>query len=42
MAMPEGTEKEAQERQGQNWPAKTLLPNFAVKFNVAPCVFTSH
>ena len=42
MAMPEGTEKEASERQGQNWPGKNLLPNFSMKMRVAPFVFTDH
>ena len=32
MAMPEGiTEREAKERQGQNWPGKNVLPNFPMK-----------
>ena len=33
-AMPEGTEREAKERQGQNWPGKNLLPNFLMKMKV--------
>ena len=40
--MPEGTEREAKERQGQNWPGKYLLPNFPMKSEVAPFVFTKH
>ena len=40
--MPEGTEIEAKERQGQNcWPGKNLLPNFPMKIKVAPFVFTN-
>ena len=40
--MPEGTEREAKERQGQNWPGKHLSPNFPMKIKVAPFVFTNH
>ena len=40
--MPEGTEGEAKERQGQNWPGKNLLPNLSLKIKVAPFVFTNH
>ena len=40
--MPEGTEREAKERQGQNWSGKNLLPNFSMKIKVAPFVFTNH
>ena len=40
--MTEGTEREAKERQGQNWPGKNLLPNFFMKIKVAPFVFTNH
>ena len=40
--MPEGIEREAKERQGQNWPGKTFLPNFHKKITVAPFVFTNH
>ena len=40
--MPEGTEREAKEWQGQNWPGKNLLPNFPMKIKVAPFVFTNH
>ena len=40
--MPEGTEREAKERQGQNWPGNNLLPNFPTKMKVAPFVFTNH
>ena len=40
--MPEGTETEAKERQGQNWPGKNVLPNFPVKIKLAPFVFTNH
>ena len=40
--MPEDTEREAKERQGQNWPGKTVLPNFSMKIKVAPFVFTDH
>ena len=39
--MPEGTEREAKERQGHNWPGKNLFPNFYMKINVAPFVFTN-
>ena len=41
-AMPEGTEREAQEKQGQNWPGEHLLPRFPMKMKVAPFVFTNH
>ena len=41
-AMPEGTEREAKESQGQNWPGKNLLLNFPMKIKVAPVVFTNH
>ena len=34
--MPEGTQKEAKEWQGQNGPAKNVLPNFSMKIKVAP------
>ena len=40
--MPEGTEREAKEWQGQNWPGKTLSTNFYVKIEEAPFVFTNH
>ena len=40
--MPEGTEREAKERQGQNGPGKHLLPIFSMKIKVAPFVFTNH
>ena len=40
--MPEGTEREAQERQGQNWTGNNLLPNFPMKIKVAPFVFTNY
>ena len=40
--MPEGTEKEAKKRQGQNWPGKNLLPNYSMKIDEAPFVFTYH
>ena len=40
--MSESTEREAKERQGQNWPGKNLLPNFPMKLKVAPFVFTNH
>ena len=39
--MPKGTEREAKERQGQNWPGKNSLPNFPMKIKVAPFVFTN-
>ena len=39
--MPECTEREAKERQGQNWPGKNVLPNFSMKIKVAPFVFTN-
>ena len=32
--MPEGTEREAIERQGQNWSGKNVLPNFSMKIKV--------
>ena len=38
--MSEGTEREAKERQGQNWPGKKLLLNFCMKKKVAPFLFT--
>ena len=34
--MPEGTERETKERQGQNWPGKNVLPNFPMKIKVTP------
>ena len=40
--MPEGTEREAKERQGQNWKGKNLLPNFSMNIKVAPFVFTNY
>ena len=40
--MPEGTEREAKERQDQNWPGKNLLPNFPMKMKVAPFVCTKN
>ena len=40
--MPEGTEIEAKERQGQNWPGKDLLPDVPMKMIVTPFVFTNH
>ena len=42
MAMPEGTEREAKDRQGQTWPAKFVLPNLPMKIKVAPFVFTNY
>ena len=41
-AMPEGTEGEANERQGQNWPGKNVLPNFPMKIKVSPFVFSNN
>ena len=41
-AMPEGTERDAKERQGQNWTGKNLLPNYSMTTKVAPSVFTKH
>ena len=41
-AMPEGTEREAKERQGQKCQGKNLIPNFPMKIKVAPFVFTNH
>ena len=38
-AMLEGTEREAKERQGQNWPSKKVLPNFPMNIKVAPFIF---
>ena len=40
--MPGGTEREAKERKGLNWPGKNSLPNFPMKIKVAPFVFTNH
>ena len=40
--MPEDTEREAKERQGQNWPGKNWLFNFPMKIKVAPVVSTNH
>ena len=40
--MPDGTEREAKERQDQNWPGKNVLPDFPMKIKIAPFVFTSH
>ena len=40
--MPEGPEREAKERQGQNWPGKNLLPKFSMKIKVEPFVFPNH
>ena len=37
--MPDGTEREAKERQGQNWPGINLLPNFPMKIKLGPFVF---
>ena len=39
--MPEGTEREAKERQGQNWPGRNLLSNFSMKIKVAPFILTN-
>ena len=30
------------ERQGQNWPGKTLISNFPMKIKVAPFVITNY
>ena len=40
--MPEGTEREAKDRQGENWSSKNLLPNFPMNIKIAPFVFTIH
>ena len=40
--MPEGTESEVKEGQGQNWPRYRLFPNFPLKIKVALFVFTNH
>ena len=40
--MPEGTDKEAKERQGQNWPGKNVLRNFSMRMKVAPFVFINN
>ena len=40
--MPEGTEREAKKRQGQNWPDKNMLQNFPMKIKVAQFVFTNN
>ena len=39
--MPEDTEGEAKERQGQNWPGNHLLPNFPMNIKVIPFFFTN-
>ena len=39
-AMPEDTEREAKDRQGQNWPGKNVLPNLSMEIKVAPFVST--
>ena len=39
--MPEGTEGEAKEMQGQNWLGKNSLPDFRMKMNLAPFVFAN-
>ena len=39
--MPEGTESEAKERQGQNWPGNNLLPNLHMKIKVASFLFAN-
>ena len=39
--MPEGTEREVKERQGQKWPGENGLPNFFMNMKVAPFVFTN-
>ena len=38
--MHEGTEREAKERHGENWPGKHLWPNLPIKIKVAPVFFT--
>ena len=40
--MPEGTEREAKDGQGQNWPDKNVLPYFSMKIKLTPFVFTNH
>ena len=40
--MPEGTEREAKKRQGQNWLGKNVLPNFSRKIKVAPFVVSNN
>ena len=40
--MPEGTEREVKESQGQNWPGKNGLPNFPMKIKAAAFVFSNH
>ena len=40
--MPEDTDREAKERQGQNWRGENLLPNFPMKMKVAPFVFSNN
>ena len=40
--MSEGTEREAKERQDQNWLGKNMLPNFPMKIKVAPFIFTNY
>ena len=39
--MPEGTEREAKERQGHNWPGKNMFLNFTMKIKVPSFVFTN-
>ena len=34
--MPDGTEREAKERQGQNWPGKFKINDFAKNFCMSP------
>ena len=40
--MPEGTERKAKKRQGQNWPGKNVLPNFPMKMKLAPFIIINH
>ena len=42
MAMPEGTERMANEMQGQYWPGKNVFPNLSMKIKVATFVFPNH
>ena len=40
--MPGGAEREAKERQIQNWPGKNVLPIHPIKIKIASFVFINH
>ena len=40
--MPESSEREAKERQGQNWPGNNLLTKFPMTIKVSPLIFPNH